>query len=924
MLRKTSQLTITLRVIGSLLSKVRAIFQPDKQAAYALVRKARQWIVRHWLTFRRHLHRLVNRLGQWRGRRGSHHLQSGEKRRWSFPFRYTRSMVGDILIMQLVFTCFLGLLAIGGLWMISQAVIQDNLQRWAYAWITELEDLGAPLYKSEDNERFLRIENYIANFPEITLVRYYTPDGTILFSDTSMSAPEKGNLPRLSDDQLDRLRATTDTDKPYLLDTSMEHQSLFQVSAPVLIESMTPGDLLNLDFESTPVDEVELIGYVELGLDFSRYQDRLVYGITLGSIVLAVALLLLALTGRYLLKRAFKPLSDLEIPLARLAAGETEVKVRSTRHKEIKAINSALQTTICALNERDKVLRRLADYDELTGLPNRRYFTQGLEDEITWVRRCGKTSALLFIDLDQFKYINDTLGHVAGDRVLIQSAGCLQGNLRKNDLIARFGGDEFTIVLKDINKEDAVQLVENLMRIIRDTHFVEDGQPLNVLCSIGVTMIDSGRFTPDELFSQADFACHEAKALGRNRYHCYELSGWEQHQMSADIGWSQKIKNALKDNSLLLHYQPIIHLNSGLPTMYEVLVRMRDENNKIIPPAAFLPAASRFGLMVDIDRLVIRNAMEALARFRKQGHDIKFTLNLSGYVFNDANLVDFIRENLEKNGLDPSMVIFEVTEQVAVQNLEQACGLIQEIMALGCRFALDDFGTGFSSFNYLKHIPVDYIKIDGSFITNMAKDQVDQAMVKSIIQIANAIGKQTIAEYVEDGETLSMLQELGVDYAQGFHIGEPAETLLGKPMDSKAARPDEIKWKEFQDDYIRVCVRWYLRDKPSYRQLEAMMLERGVPVRRTTIGQWVRRFMPETDEHIEPMPEPVNMDYCVVETLVLVKKQRKYLYRAISPDGTTLDFILYDTSGYQEAEQFFRSRLQGRGTISTVAAGTVA
>jgi len=921
MTRKTSQRTITLTSIGSFLSKQRSI-QPGKQAAYAHMRKVKQWVVQDWLTFRRRLHHLVNRLGQWQGSAGNHPVQSGEKRRWSFPFRYQRSLVGDILIMQLVFTSLLGLLAIGGLWMISQAVIQDNLQRWAQAWITELEDLGAPLYKSEDNERFLRIENYVANFPEITLVRYYTPDGTVLFSDTSTSAPEKGNLPRLSQAQLDSLRATTDTDTPYLFDTSMEHQSLFQVSAPVLVESMTPGNLLNLDFDSAPTDEVELIGYVEMGLDFSRYQDRLVSGISVGSLVLAVALLVLALAGRYLLRSTFKPLSDLEIPLARLAAGETEVKVRPSRHKEIKAIHNALHTTVCALNERDNVLRRLADYDALTGLPNRRHFSQGLDDEIAWVKENGKTSALLFIDLDQFKYINDTLGHVAGDRVLIQSAGCLQENLRKNDLIARFGGDEFTILLKDINQQDAVQLVENLMKILRATHFVEDGQSLNVLCSIGMTMINSDRLTPTELLSQADFACHEAKALGRNRHHCYEPSSHEKYQMSADIGWSQKIKNALKDGNLLLHYQPIIDLDSGLPTMYEVLVRMRDENNKIIPPAAFLPAASRFGLMVDIDRLVIRNAMEALAGFRKQGHDIKFTLNLSGYVFNDANLVDFIRENLEKNDLNPEMIILEVTEQVAVQNLEQACGMIQEIMALGCRFALDDFGTGFSSFTYLKHIPVEYIKIDGSFIRNMANNRIDQAMVKSIIQIAKAIGKQTIAEYVEDGETLTMLHELGVDYAQGFHIGEPAETLQGKPMDCKAARPNEINWKQFQDDYIQVCVRWHLRDKPGYPQLEAMMLERGVPVRHTTIRRWVQRYTPESNEQIKFTPEPVNPDYRVVETLVLVKKQRKYLYRAISPNGTTLDFVLYDASGYQEAEQFLRSRLQGRETIPTVATGS--
>jgi diguanylate cyclase (GGDEF)-like protein len=828
-------------------------------------------------------------------------------------------MVGDILALQLVFAGFLGLLAIGGLWGVSQTVIQDNLQKWAQAWITELEELGSPLYKSEDDERFLRIENYIANFPEIALVRYYTPDGTVLFTDTSRSMPADIDMPHLSSAQLDRLRALTDTDTPYLLDTSMEHHSLFRVSAPVWVESMKPEDLLNLDLDSVQADEVEVVGFVDMCLNFSRYQDRLIAGIAIGSLVLAVALLVLALVGRYLLKSALKPLTDLQVPLTRLAAGETEFKVSSTGHKEIVAINKALQTTVCALNQRDKMLRRLADYDPLTGLPNRRYFSQELEDEIVRVREGGKTSALLFIDLDQFKYINDTLGHAAGDRVLVQAACCLSGNLRENDLIARFGGDEFTVVLKDINKENAAQLVEDLMKFMQDIQFIEDGQSFSVLCSIGVTMIDTGRYSPDELLSQADFACHEAKARGRNRVHFHELSSREKRRMTADMGWSQRIKNALRDDRLLLHYQPIIDIVTGHQAMYEVLLRMLDDHGKIIPPAAFMPAANRFGLMVDIDHLVIRKAMESLARFRNQGHDIKFTINLSGHVFNDTKLAGFIRENLEKNGLDPTMVILEITEQVAVRHLVQARGLIHEIMALGCRFALDDFGAGFSSFNYLKHLPVDYIKIDGGFIKNMASDRVDQAMVKSIIQIANAVGKQTIAEYVQDGETLTMLHELGVNYAQGFYIGKPAEALTANPVTFDGDRPNEMEWQEFQDDYIRTCIRWYLRDKPSLRQLEAMMLERGVPVRHTTIHRWVQRYSPESGENLEARSKPPIMNYRVVETFILVEKQRKYLYRARNPEGITLDFILYDTADRQAAECFFHSRLQavGKTTVTT-------
>ena len=247
--------------------------------------------------------------------------------------------------------------------------------------------------------------------------------------------------------------------------------------------------------------------------------------------------------------------------------------------------------------------------------------------------------------------------------------------------------------------------------------------------------------------------------------------------MTADIGWSHRIKDALKNDSLLLRYQPIIDLDSGHPAMYEVLVRMQDENGAIMLPSAFMPAANRFGLMVDIDHYVICTAMESLASYRSNGQDIRFTLNLSGYVFNDSRLVGFISEQLRKNALDPASLILEITEQVAVRHLAEARSLIEELMALGCRFALDDFGAGFSSFNYLKHLPVDFIKIDGGFIRNMANDSMDQAMVKSIIQIANAVGKQTIAEYVQDEETLTMLRALGVNYAQGFHIDEPLETL---------------------------------------------------------------------------------------------------------------------------------------------------
>lgn len=750
-----------------------------------------------WLRTGRHGRESLRRLhGVWRRTLGPvgkfhnvrsllTHVSRPVSRIVRIPARQARSLVGDILLAQLLLATVVGGLAIGGLWLISNAVIEDNLRKWAVAWITELEDLGAPLYRThlDDNERFLRIENYIANFPEIMLVRYYAADGEMLFAQSAHGGPKPSAVPVLTAEQLSTLRDTSGTDKAYLLDATQEEHALFRASAPVWIESMKPAQLLDLNLKAQPTDNIELVGFVELGLDFSPYQHRLMTSIAIGSLILALALVPLAVLGRHVLKRALRPLSELEAPLARLAAGDTEVEVSSSGHKEIVAIHRALRTTIRALNDRDKRLRRLADYDPLTGLLNRRSFTQKLEEEIHRVGgRRQATSALLFVDLDQFKYVNDTLGHAAGDRVLVQAASCLQNGLRTNDIVARFGGDEFAVLLKDVAAEEAKQIAADIVQVMRDTLFVEHGQSLNVLCSVGLSMVGSENFTADDLLSQADMACQESKARGRNRYHCYELSGREQRRRAADVGWSQKIKEALNEDRFVLHYQPIIQLGDGCASIYEVLLRMSDGKRKVIPPAAFMPAADRFGLMVEIDRLVIAKALRALAGFRRSGHDIRFTLNLSGYVFDEPGLVQLIERHMHENDLDPGLVIFEVTEQVAVRHLAQARGLVQDIMRLGCRFALDDFGAGFSSFNYLKHLPSDFIKIDGGFIKNIANEPVDQAMVKSIIQIAHAVGKQTIAEYVQDGVTLEILRALGVDYAQGYHIGKPAGSLCKTPF----------------------------------------------------------------------------------------------------------------------------------------------
>jgi EAL domain-containing protein (putative c-di-GMP-specific phosphodiesterase class I) len=277
-------------------------------------------------------------------------------------------------------------------------------------------------------------------------------------------------------------------------------------------------------------------------------------------------------------------------------------------------------------------------------------------------------------------------------------------------------------------------------------------------------------------------ACHEAKGRGRNRFELYQTTGAEMKQLTADMGWSQKIEKALKEDLFVIRYQPIVDTQSGRPTHYEVLLRMRAAGNRLVPPAAFLPAANRFGLMTKVDQWVIRHATQELAKFRNAGQNLTFTLNISGNIFEDNDLYGCLEECLNANQLPPEALVLEITEQVAVRNITTAANQIAEISKLGCRFAIDDFGAGYSSYTYLKRLPVHFIKIDGSFIKTLASDTVDQTIVRSISQIARATKKKTIAEHVEDIDTFLLLRELGIDYAQGYFIGEPLTHPTCEPL----------------------------------------------------------------------------------------------------------------------------------------------
>jgi len=420
-----------------------------------------------------------------------------------------------------------------------------------------------------------------------------------------------------------------------------------------------------------------------------------------------------------------------------------------------------------------------AEHDTLTKLFNRHYFQQELERTVARVSRSpDATCALFYIDLDQFKYINDTLGHAAGDRLLVEVTQLLLSHVRDGDLLARFGGDEFTLLLYSIRPADVLLAAEHFRQLFEEYKFVEDGKTFNVTCSIGVTVIDPLVTTAEEALSHADLACNMAKAQGRNRCKLYDPSDRNKAGMAEDMGWAARVREMLDQDRFQLVYQPIMSLHDDQVQDYEVLVRMICDDGEIILPGGFMPAAERFGLIHSVDRWIVRRALTQLARLHQQGEPVHFSINLSGKAFEDELLLPLIQELLDQSNLDPARVCFEITETAAIAKLSAAETFITALKDMGCQFALDDFGSGFSSFAYLKHLPVDKLKIDGGFVQGMARSSVDQAMVQSMNQVAHALGKQTIAEYVEDAATLELLREYGVDFAQGNHIGKPREALM--------------------------------------------------------------------------------------------------------------------------------------------------
>jgi diguanylate cyclase (GGDEF)-like protein/PAS domain S-box-containing protein len=435
-------------------------------------------------------------------------------------------------------------------------------------------------------------------------------------------------------------------------------------------------------------------------------------------------------------------------------------------------------TDITEAHELSRQLSYEASHDALSGLINRREFENRLQRALDSAQATGSVHAVCYLDLDQFKVINDTCGHIAGDELLRQLAQVLQSRVRSNDALARLGGDEFGLLLHDCSIEDATNIANTLLKAVEQYQFVWGASTFTVGASIGLVPLTGSFRRITQVLQAVDAACYAAKDQGRNRVHVYQEDDAVVAQRHGEMQWVARVKRALSDNRFLLEAQPIVPIAidnaSAAARSYELLLRMRDENGNIVPPGAFLPAVERYNLSQRLDRWVISTALHWLAANPASTARIaRVYVNLSGDSLGDPQLQDFIRATLDETGVAPSKIGFEITETAAIGNLTRANQLIGELRRLGCSFSLDDFGSGVSSFAYLKALTVDWLKIDGLFIGNIVHDRIDYEMVRSITDIGHVMGKKVVAESVESAAVLARLQDIGVDYAQGFGVGPP-------------------------------------------------------------------------------------------------------------------------------------------------------
>ncbi|WP_305907750.1 EAL domain-containing protein [Methylomarinum sp. Ch1-1] len=449
---------------------------------------------------------------------------------------------------------------------------------------------------------------------------------------------------------------------------------------------------------------------------------------------------------------------------------------RFLRHKqEERLINELAERKVV-----DSKLKYLVVHDELTGLYNRNNFERQLRLILNRGKDLTPNGALLFIDVDRFSMINELEGFEVGDRLLVELVVLIRKFVSAKNLFARIGSDEFCLFLENKNEGQVLTYAEKIKKAVEEFRFFTGEVCYSISISIGISTLNAAShiYHPSELVLRARQACNNAKENGRNMLWLFNENDVAVKERRRDIYWVPLIKKALLEKELFLVYQPVVALSSGEISHYEALIRMKGEDDVVISPNQFIPAAERMGLIHSIDLWVVETAIDFLAGLPADMSHVSLAINLSSTAFQETKLLQTIRDKLELTWVDAKRLTFEITETAAFQNYEKARDMIIKIRALGCKFALDDFGAGFCSFNYLKSFPVDYVKIDGQFIQNLNNDETDQVLVKSMAEIAARLGKKTIAEFVETPTTIKKLKEYGIDFGQGYIFGKPEINLL--------------------------------------------------------------------------------------------------------------------------------------------------
>ncbi|HEY1359051.1 MAG TPA: EAL domain-containing protein [Thermoleophilaceae bacterium] len=468
--------------------------------------------------------------------------------------------------------------------------------------------------------------------------------------------------------------------------------------------------------------------------------------------------------------------SEVATGIAALQAGAQDYLVKGKANGD--TIARALRHSVERRRSEER-LQFMADHDPLTGLLNRRRLEEELDRHAERVLRYGAEGALLLIDLDHFKHVNDSLGHRAGDELIITVAGLLRARLRSSDIVARLGGDEFALLLPKATGADARKVADDLLAAIREHTLPSNGSTRRTTASIGIALFDDeGLAGGNDALVSADLAMYDAKEAGRDGIAFHSENSGDGHKRRRT--WGKRIRSALSDDSFVLYAQPIKGVGTDDVTRYELLLRLADQPDDVVLPGEFLHIAERLDLVQEIDRWVVNEALATLAARPDKGRGLTVEVNLSGRSLSDPVLAETIEHGVVDYGIAPSSLVFELTETAAVADFRRASAFAGRLASLGCSFALDDFGAGFGSFYYLKHLPFDFLKIDGEFVRGCVDSQTDQLVIEAMVGIARGLGKETIAECVEQPETAEFLERQGVDYLQGFWLGrpEPAAQVL--------------------------------------------------------------------------------------------------------------------------------------------------